>query len=459
MEGNRTKNEKQQVVATGSDFLSMLHGPLSPVNLKNDGKPRGEVQNILKHDKRWKSGVASKSTFDEQKKLLDKAEQSVAKLGSRKKKITNLIFFIINIAVLAAVLLFQLLGKEFIPPSGLTLNWSAFFIILALFAAELLCETSTLSYLIKKAVGKLRFALAFKTNAIGRYYDAVTPLATGGQPFQITYLKGHDIPLHSALAIPLAKYVFSQIVWVIVSFVCMIVSLTVAGYASLMSVVSVIGWVLGSFMLFVTVFLSVSKNTGRKLVVKTLKLLQKMHIVKDYEKQYAKISKQIEDFQSVMQQYAKSPKDFIVLFGLMLLRLFCAHSIPFFIYCLFREYTWDLFIQFYVTTVMINLASSFFPLPGGTGMSELSFNAMFAAYFDGGYLFWALLLYRIMNYYLFLLIGFSTITYDFSYGNRKYRWQKRKLELVQESAIFKQEQINRFRAERLKRRKNAAQRF
>lgn len=425
-----------------------------------------EIQNrelfcIVKQERRFKR-LTSPFTFpetaeivqDEQKRKLDEAEQSVAKQNSKKKKLTNVIFFVVNLAVLAGILLYNLLGQEFKPLSGLQINGWAVLIIFVAFVLSLCCEVFAMGYLLKKSVGKWRLGLCFKMNTIGHYYDAVTPLATGGQPFQITYLKSHDVPLHSALAIPLAKYVFSQIVWVLVSFICMIVSFTDPTLNSFVSVVSVIGFVLSSFMLIITVFLSISKTVGRKLVVKVLKLLQKMKIVKDYDKQYEKISKYIEDFQSVMKQYATSFKDFVLLFGFLLLKLVLTYIMAFFIFCMFNGFEWPMFFKFFVMAIMIDLAASFFPLPGGTGMSEISFSAMFAAYFSGGVLFWALLLWRFMTYYIHLLIGISVLTYDFAFGNRKYRWLKRKEELSEESRIFKQEQINRFRAERNKRRRS-----
>ncbi len=412
-----------------------------------------------KKNKRYKT-IVSQVIDNDQKKKLDEAEQSVAKHSGKRKKITNIICFIVNIAVLAGILLYQLLGKEFLPLSGLHINGWATLIIFLLFIASVVCEMLAMSYLIKKSVGKWRFGLSFKMNTIGHYYDAITPLATGGQPFQITYLKSHDIPLHSALAIPLAKYVFSQIVWVLVSLICMIVSFAGGAYNTYVVVISAIGFVLGSFMLFVTLFLSISKSVGRKLVVKVLKLAQKMKIVKNYEKQYEKISKYIEDFQTVMKQYATSFKDFMILFGSLLLKLIISYSIPYFVFCMFHGFEGGQYFHFFVMAILVDLAASFFPLPGGTGMSEVSYSAMFGAYFSGGVLFWALLMWRFMTYYIYLLLGISVLTYDFAYGNRKYRWQKRKEELSEESRIFKQDQINRFRAQRQRnRRRNQSLKF
>ena len=94
------------------------------------------------------------------------------------------------------------------------------------------------------------------------------------------------------------------------------------------------------------------------------------------------ISKYIEDFQSVMQQYAKSPKDFFIMTITSIVRLIFYYSIPYFIYAMMKGFDSSLYVNFVVMSLLVDMASSFFPLPGGTGMNEISFSAMFASLFD-----------------------------------------------------------------------------
>ena len=112
----------------------------------------------------------------------------------------------------------------------------------------------------------------------------------------------------------------------------------------------------------------------------------------------------------------------------------------------------ELYGIFFISSALIELSSSFIPLPGGSGMSEISFSVIFSQFLDGQ-TFWALLLWRFSTYYIYLLQGIGIIAYDTVYGNRKYEWIKKKMELQQESQIFKKTQIDNFRAERNKRRK------
>lgn len=390
-----------------------------------------------------------------QKRKLDEVEQSVSKRNSKRSKVLNALFFVLNIVVVAGILVYQLLKEDMKPIDG-KFDFGALLVVACLLALVVFSETLAISYLLKQTTGRWRLGTAYKVSQLGKYYDSVTPMATGGQPFQITYLKSHGTPIHTALSIPLAKYVFSQIAWVITSFICLVISWTDSSYGTFVSIASILGFIFSSIMLFVTLFLSICKTVGKKLVVKGLKLLHKMKIIKNYDKQYEKITKYISDFQDVMKQYARSPKDFIIMLFLSLAKNFIMYSMPFFVAKFFMpELAGYYYIKLFVMTCLVDLSSSFFPLPGGTGMNEISFTAAFGAVVGkSAYLAWVLIFWRICSYYFYLIQGVCVLSYDFAYGNKKYKWEVVRGNLAQESEVFKQEQINRFRADRAKRRKN-----
>lgn len=411
---------------------------------------------ILEDEQNLISDKETEETISQQKKKLDEMEQTVSKQSSKKSKITNIVFFIVNIAVVAGILIYQLMGENWVPIAGIKFDIWSLLMVIVLLALVIISETLAFGYLLKQSTGKWKLGTAYKVCAIGKYYDSVTPMATGGQPFQITYLKSRGIPLHTSLSIPLAKYVFGQIAWVIVSFICLVISWTNQSYGTFVSITSIVGFILSFVVLAATIFLSVCKTVGKKLVVKTLKLLHKMKIVKNYDKQYEKITKYISDFQDIMKQYAKSPKDFLFMTIISLLKNFLMYSMPFFIVKFFMpNLEGAMFFRLFVMSCLVDLASSFFPLPGGTGMNEISFTAAFGAVLgQNNMLVWVLILWRFCSYYFNLVQGVGILSYDMAVGNRKYKWQVVRDNLVQESEVFKREQINKFRSERAKRRKN-----
>lgn len=390
---------------------------------------------------------------EEEKAKLDASQQVVAKRKGKNKKWLNLGMFLLNVAIVVGIFLYQFLKNEFVSITDLTIYVEYIFVCFGLFGAAMFFDTCCTEYLTRKSTKRHLWVLSFKSTLCGRYYDAVTPLATGGQPFQMTYLMGRGVPSAAALSIPIAKMFFYQLSWFVVSSVCLIVSFVDKSFNSFVNIASIVGFVLSFAVMFLTLFLSISKGVGKKLVAKTLKLLQKMKIIKNYEKQYQRVINYVEDYQNIMRQYVKNPKDFIFEFLFTLLRTFAVYSMPFFIFCTFNGFTTGVYFKFLVMGVLVDLASSFIPLPGGSGMNEVSFSLMFGLYFESGPLFWAMLLWRFFTYYIYLILGLGMITYDVSYGNRKYRWQKVERQLQEESRVFKDQQIANFKKERAYRRK------
>ena len=380
---------------------------------------------------------------------LGEANQEVAKQKSKKKKITNAIFFVINIFVVAGILLYQVTHSN-VQPFSEIISSGAFkpvyiILIFSLFYLGMFLETLRATLLLRRSTKRFRPALCFKMISIGRYYDCITPMSTGGQPFQVFYLNKHGVDAGTAISIPLARYVVFQIAWLIICVFATIYSAKNNIGSGLVSAASYIGFGLNLLMLVGVWMLSVSKKVGRVLVAKSLKLLSKMHIVKSYEKVYDKVMDTVNGFQKTMKAYTKDIKSFIFLVFTNLLQFLAHFIIPYFIFLMLGgEPSWDIFIQIWMFTILIECASGFIPLPGGTGMSEIAFTLTFASVYPNNTVFWGLLLWRFMNYYIYLVQGLIIMIYDYMFGNKKYEWQKRKWELEAESSRFKEDQIKKF---------------
>ena len=388
-------------------------------------------------------------------KQIDEAEQHVAKQKSKKSKLSNFLFFMLNILIVGGILIYQLTSQEVMPlstliSSGIHFDFLVYTFIL--FAVYMIFESIRMNIFIKKASGRSRPYLSYKSHALGRYYDVITPLASGGQPFQILYLKGRGISASSSISITMGKYVISQLssLFVIVIVMILIATVDLGIDTNIVSVAFYIGFALNLLISLVVLFLSVSKSLGKKMVVWILKFLKKIKIVKNYEKQYTRVIKVVNDYQTTMQDYAKSKGVFITQVFLSILIYIMNYTIPFFVSCTFLGWRPDLFLQTCVMSIMIDVAASFNPLPGGAGVSELSFTALFASLFTEGTLFWALILWRFMSYYIYIIQGFAVMAYDFFIGNKKYSWLKRKWELEAESLEFKEMKLKNYKKNKKK---------
>ena len=139
---------------------------------------------------------------------------TITKKGKRKK-IFNICLFILNLALV--VLVFYNFANEqggIQPLSTLFANhpnWGYLLLAVGLYFIVTIFNGLKFLFLIHNKTKKWRPWFSYKLGSFGRYYDNVTPLGTGGQPFEIYYLKKDGYSGDVATAIPLAKYMIWQI--------------------------------------------------------------------------------------------------------------------------------------------------------------------------------------------------------------------------------------------------------
>lgn len=379
------------------------------------------------------------------------AKQKVDKGQTKKTKLLSLIFMIINIIVVAVIIVLNIKNDSAMPLDevfGLGIHW--WFLIICLLCFVLMSFGETLKFVVltKSVSGKCQWSISFKTATYGRYYDSITPLSLGGEPYQAYYLTKHGFTAGQSMTITLGKHN----VWLItyVFFVTVILILrSVASplldqYSVGSTVVSAacwIGYAANAGLMLFMIFMCINRKIGSKLVGGVLKLLCKMKIVKNYDKAYASVMKVVDDFQKGIKYFLKSPVTFTLSILVSLATFVINYCIPFFIFCTFNGFDGGYWFYIMSTCVVIDLAASFIPLPGGTGMAELSFSALFTSLFLDGRLFWAMLLWRLLTYYGYIFQGLFVLLYDYFIGNKKYEWQKRKLSLKSESEEFKKKQL------------------
>ncbi len=370
-----------------------------------------------------------------------------------KKRIINILSFVLNLAIVFGILFWNLSNGELTPLVVNELNIWFVILVFVFLAFELLFDTMSVSYLVRKNQKRPRRALSYKALAMMRYYDNITPMSTGGQPFMIAYLKNRDVDGATATTIPIIKSFFQNLSWLIITFCCLI-GVFITKQSSYVSYTAIVGFILALFMIAIILLVSLSKKIGRKLVYFVIKVGYKLKIIKNYDKTLEKANNFIDSYQTLMKNLVKNKKDVFVQFTTQFLRQVVHFCVPYFICRIFTDTGID-FFEIVMFTGLIELSSSFIPLPGGTGMSEITFTSLFQSRLGAGFTFWALLLWRFCTYYFYLVQGIVIITYDTLYGNRKYKWVQKRHVLQMESQFFKHEQIEKFKKQRLKSRKKA----
>jgi len=408
-------------------------------------------ENRKQRKEHLKQEAAKQLSAEETKQVEEKLEEvnkEIEESQSPKKKKRSLFFWIFNILLIMGILIWNILSTDdFTPFEMLHIDYSYVLVAGLLMIGMILTEVLSVHRMIYHKTARSRWATSYKSVSIYRF----TPLATGGQPFMISYLNSRDVPPATSLSIPITKLLFQSLVWLLLTSACLIYSFT-KKIRTIVSAFSIIGFVLTLIIVVVLLCFSISKKIGSRMIGWFVKVMVWLRIWKDYDKQYTRLIGALEDYQNVMKEYNKAFFEVIYQFVLSFVRYFMMYSIPFFIYCAFKGYNPDMFGEFFIYTALIDLASHFIPLPGGVGINEITFAWLFGTYL-GGSMFWALLLWRFFTFYFYLLQGVGVIAYDTFYGNRKYRWIQKKRALQEESQEFRRIQIESFRQEREKRRR------
>ncbi|MBE5736456.1 MAG: flippase-like domain-containing protein [Clostridiales bacterium] len=340
---------------------------------------------------------------------LDRATTLADKPKSRKKKIFSAIMTTLNIILL--VLVFYSFAHEqggIHPLSELLFNepkWKFLLVAIGLYFVTVMFNSLKFVIFIKSKTGRFRPIFSLKLATIGRYYDLITPLGSGGQPFEIYYLKKNGYSADTSTAIPVAKYMIWQF-----SFFLFCLGILIAYSRSLIEspLLLVFGWVGLSVVLLIFLFvliMSISQKIAPAFVVWILKLLHKMHIIKNYRITLIKVLKFVKSYQLSIKSLIKNPLIVMAEVFVTILGIISNALIAYFIYIAFADTPsvkwWDIVCK----CCICELASCFIPLPGGSGAQELSFNALLGSLFKDGALFWGVLFWRILTYYMYIAQG------------------------------------------------------
>ena len=225
----------------------------------------------------------------------------------------------------------------------------------------------------------------------------------------MAYLKHGGLRTGQACAVTMSRHIirfFSTAIVVIGVLIASRISTNI--WVMVVAIFSVlIGLIIPSFMLIC----AFRPRLGERIARWCLDLLYKLRIVKNYEKNWKKLQETVNHFLQGMK-YLSSNKQVIALIAVAaLVELFANNSVPFFViraYGNFDVAYWRTF----VLCIFVSYASSFAPTPGGAGIAELSFYAIFAAFIEDGYLFWAVLTWRLAIFYVPVFVGFIIHLFD-----------------------------------------------
>lgn len=339
-----------------------------------------------------------------------------------KKPLMIFLFILLNVAVIAITASSEFgNSKNAAQLSEVVINWWLLIPATLCFVVAIVLEISKYVMMMRELTpDKKKFdtrkarKIARRTILIGRYYDNITPAAVGGQPFQIYYMrKNSGLPNGVSTAIPLFGMISGQIGFIIIAVFCFLLGSLTIENATLIAT-ACFGLLFYAFWPVAVMIATFLPKATTEIINALVKLLAKMHLVKDKERAIKKTEQEVTEYARSIKLILKTKGLFIKTILISVVFHILISMIPFFVLTAFGGNV-D-FLPCFVTTVAITSAVYFVPTPGNAGAAEGTFYVVFSALSEG-YVFWAMLVWRFFSYYIYIIMG--AVTYFFMHLEKK----------------------------------------
>lgn len=321
---------------------------------------------------------------------------------------------ILIIIVLSIVVLYMALKDDFADKIKYLLSINPIYLIIAILFIVIywvlkgLALHSCINEFDKNYTEKESIKLMITT----QLFHAITPFATGGQPWQIYKLKKHGIPLSKGTNIVIEDFIGYQSALIIFGFVAVISNqiIHIIPNDSSLSHLVIFGFLMNSAVIFALFFLAFNKKVSKSIINAVLNFLGKIKVIKNVEEKKEKTSKSLEDFHESAKILLRKKE---ILFKIIVLNFFALafqYFVPFAILVGLNVYVNPLYVI--ITSAYVMLIDSLIPTPGSTGGLEYGFMSFFKNFVEGPKLSITMIVWRFVTYYFGIIVGLIALKED-----------------------------------------------
>jgi len=324
----------------------------------------------------------------------------------KKQNLNIIILILLTIAVL-----YFALREDFTEIMSQIGNANPWWLIvgLILLVGSWFFKTLSLHSMILNFSDKYRVIDTFKLVLTTSFFNGITPFASGGQPFQVYYLKKDGIPISKSTNIIIQNFIVYQIALVFLGIIAILSNYFFHFFAEnvILKNLVLIGFIINTCVIIGLFIISFAKRINKFITRNIIKFLGKIKIVKNTSETIENWNKYINNFYQGAKVLVSNKKVFIKAIFFHFAELVCFYLIPMVVFFSLGEYSID-GIESIVATAYIMLMGSFVPIPGGSGGIEYGFIAFFGNFVAGPTLKSAMLVWRFMTYYFSMFVGAIT---------------------------------------------------
>lgn len=261
----------------------------------------------------------------------------------------------------------------------------------------------------------IRFWQYMKIALIGQYYSSITPFSGGGQPVAQVYTMKNDykIPLGLATSVTINKFTIYHI---IVTAFALVMAIFKYDFIFEQGAVSktfiAIGFMINIISTLALLLLCYNSSIVKKVCLLILRLLHKIKLAKNMNDQI--FSRHIEEYRSSLRLFLRDRKALLLTCLYTLIQVIVYFCVTYFVYLSFGLRDASLFDILAVQSLHY-MAINYIPTPGNAGASEGGFYLIFGLVFPSGVMIYAIMLWRLIVYYLNLFVGGIVVLIDYLY--------------------------------------------
>ncbi len=321
-----------------------------------------------------------------------------------RRKLFSAVFFFV---VLALTLWYVFRDENLSKVADYLTDANLCYVLLAVGAviAFILGESVVICYLLHRLGTRPRFTHCCLFSFVGFFYSAITPSASGGQPMQVLYMRRDGIPGAVSTVVLAIVTITYKLVLVVVGLAVML--LRPASVMACMDGVDALVYLgLGLNTVFIALLLAAVFHPSaiRNALNALFRLLHRLRPFRNPDKVMARVQSSLDQYRDTAAFFKREPRIIAEVFFITLVQRFCLFSVVFFTYQAFGL-SGQSAVSMVLLYAMISVAVDMLPLPGGMGISETLFLAIFEPIFGPELVLPGMIVCRGISYYTQLLIS------------------------------------------------------
>lgn len=289
--------------------------------------------------------------------------------------------------------------------------------------AFILGESVVICYLLKKLGINSRFTHCALYSFVGFFYSAVTPSASGGQPMQVVVMRRDGVPAAmSAVVLAIVTITYKMVLVLLGIGVLVFRPACIVMYLDGVEPLMYLGLALNVAFIAFLLLAVFHPSAARGAAMWLFSIVNKIRPFRNPERINQRLESVIDQYHGTAAFFKDNPHIISHVFLITLIQRFCLFSIVWFTYEAFGL-SGESAIVMVMLYAMISVAADMMPLPGGMGISETLFIAIFEPIFGEALVLPGMLVCRGISYYTQLLISavMTAFAHLIFFGRRRKR--------------------------------------